>query len=311
MPDPNQLHKAFRRVRLETMGKLANEEVAQHVAAQRRILCIVNTRQRASDLFQLIRELPDAFHLSARMCPAHRTNTLAKIRRQLENGRNCRVVATQLVEAGVDLDFPVVYREMAGLDAIAQAAGRCNRNANLDYGEVKVFLPEDGGIPRIFRRAAGAADSVLRRFKDPFSPEALTDYFRQIYTIADQELDAKQILANLEDGARAADLPFRDVAQKFRLIESDMLPVIVPWEKKAEKLIAKLAYAEFPGSVLRQLQSYTVQVYPQDYARLASSGAIRLIQERYLALVSLVPFYRPDCGLSVESASLPPEDFLL
>jgi CRISPR-associated endonuclease/helicase Cas3 len=310
MATPQELHVALKRVRLKTIGRISDSRLAEHISEQDRILCIVNTRQHAYDLFKLIRELPEAFHLSARMCPAHRSEVLNQIRESLKNDQPCRVVATQLVEAGVDLDFPVVFREMAGLDAIAQAAGRCNRNAKLERGEIWVFLPEDGRIPGLFRRAAGAADSVLRRFQDPFAPEAITDYFRQVYWIAGDELDKKQILAALECGAAAGDFPFRQVAEKFRLIESDMVPVIVPWDKKAEKFVKSLEYAEFPGSVLRRLQHYTVQIYPHEFAQLHTTGTIQMIQDRYPALISLVPFYRQDCGLNIAEEALSPEQLI-
>ena len=311
MVNPRALHDSFKRVRLNSAGRMSNEALSLRIAERNRVLCIVNTRQRAADLYQLIQSLPGAYHLSARMCPAHRSQVLAKIRGCLDKAQDCRVVSTQLVEAGVDLDFPVVYREMAGLDAIAQAAGRCNRNAKVKEGEVFVYLPEDGRIPKLFRRSAGAAESVLRRFEDPFGPDAIADYFSQVYWIAGEELDKKQVLVSLERGVRAGDLPFREIAKDFSLIESEMIPVIVPWDEKAERLIRKLRYAEFPGPVLRRLQPYTVQIYPQELARLQHSGAIEMIHERYPALVTLLPFYHRDRGLSAEEVDLPPEDFIL
>ena len=309
--DPEGLHAAFKRVHLENMGRISDDQVAANIAGHNRLLCIVNTRQRAHDIFQLIRELPGAHHLSARMCPAHRSRVLTQIRRELEEDDPCRVVATQLVEAGVDLDFPVVFREMAGVDAIAQAAGRCNRNARLNTGKVSIFLPEDGRIPRLFRRAAGAANSVLRRFPDPFAPEAVTDYFRQVYWLASDELDKKQILADLESGAPAGDFPFRRTAETFRLIESDMIPVFVPWNDEAEKLISRLHYAEFPNPVLRHLQPFAVQIYPHEFARLQADGAINMIQDRYPVVVSLVPYYELNSGLNVDRWTVAPEEFIL
>lgn len=310
MANPEELHLAFKRVHLENIGRISDDRLAEHIARQERVLCIVNTRQRAFDLFQLIRGLPGSNHLSARMCPAHRSQVLTGIRKSLEKGEPCRVVATQLVEAGVDLDFPVVFREMAGLDAIAQAAGRCNRNAKLATGKVSIFLPEDGRIPKLFRRAAGVADSVLRRFQDPFAPEAITDYFRQVYWLAGDELDKKEILADLESGVREGDFPFRQIGERFRLIESDMTTVIIPWNEKAGRLIDRLKYAEFPGSILRRLQPYTVQIYTYEFAQLQTDSAIDMIQDRYPALVSLVPFYGKDSGLNISQVELKPDDYI-
>jgi CRISPR-associated endonuclease/helicase Cas3 len=311
MQDPRQLHTAFKRVCLNMVGRISNGQLSKRIAEQNRALCIVNTRQRAVDIFQLIHSLSGAYHLSARMCPAHRSQVLTNIRAALDNDQDCRVISTQLVEAGVDLDFPIVYREMAGLDAIAQAAGRCNRNAKVKQGEVFVFLPEDGRVPKLFRRSAAAAESVLRRFEDPFTPDAIFDYFSQVYWIAGEELDKKQILASFESGVRAADLPFCEIAQQFRLIESEMVPVIIPWDETAEKQIEKLRYGEFPGVVLRRLQPYTVQIYPQELAQLQRLGAIQMIHERYPVLVSLVPFYKTESGVSSEETDLPPEMFFV
>lgn len=310
MEDPQALHAAFKRVQLKTVGPVSDTRIAEHILKRKQVLCIVNTRRHAHELFNGIRDLPGAFHLSARMCPAHRSEVLDRIRRSLKTDQPCRVVATQLVEAGVDLDFPAVFREMAGLDSIAQAAGRCNRNAEMKSGEVFVFQPEDGRIPRLFRRAAGAADSVLRRFEDPFEPKAINEYFTQAYWLAGDELDKKEIMTDLESGVVQGDFPFRQVAKRFHLIESEMIPVIVPWDRRAEKLLKSLEYAEFPGSFLRGLQPYTVQIYSHEFAQLKTSGGIKMIQDTYAALVSLAPFYRPDVGLNISGEIQSPEELI-
>lgn len=186
---------------------------------------------------------------------------------------------------------------MAGLDSIAQAAGRCNREGLSQSGDVVIFLPEDGRIPKVFRRAAAAAESVLRRFDDPFAPEAMTDYFKQVYWLAADELDTKHILDAFQEGLLSADFPFRTIAEKFRLIETQMTPVIIPWDATAEKLIRNLEFAEFPRSILRQLQSYTIQIYEQEFDELDRNGVIKMVMERYPVMVSMIPYYDESLGV--------------
>ena len=150
------------------------------------------------------------YHLSALMCPEHRTSTLKKINAALLEGRECRVISTQLVEAGVDIDFPVVFRSASGIDSIAQAAGRCNREGKMsEGGEVFVFSPEDGLPPGHFRQTAQIAEEVMRRHDDFLSIEAVTEYFRMLYWMKGDKLDEFQILNDLAEGVKSGDFPFR------------------------------------------------------------------------------------------------------
>ncbi|WP_245588471.1 CRISPR-associated helicase Cas3' [Desulfocurvus vexinensis] len=297
------IEEAFDRVELEDAGTLSTEALAQALAGERQTLCIVNTRSRAAELFALLRERPGARHLSARMCPAHRSLVLDGIRADLAAGRPCLTVSTQLVEAGVDVDFPLVYRELAGLDSIAQAAGRCNREGLLGEGRrglTRVFRHE-AGLPRMFRPAADSAQSTLRRFEDaPFSARAVRDYFANYYWRRVERLDSKGILAALSADVDRLNFPFRDVAQAFRLIENDMLPVIVPWGDAGEALVEELRHVQFPGSVLRRLQRFTVQVYRHEFRQLDAQGALEIVDESYAVLVR-PESYRDDLGLVVDT----------
>lgn len=141
--DTSSLFSALRRVMYEYIGSVSNTELAQRIVSDEQCLCVVNNRQQAHDLYQLVASCSgdgEAFHLSTLMFPVHRQRTLRTIRKQLRGGEPCRVIATSLVEAGVDLDFPVVYRALAGLDSIIQAAGRCNREASSsELGHVYIF----------------------------------------------------------------------------------------------------------------------------------------------------------------------------
>ncbi len=272
-PDPARLQQELARTRLEVPDEpLSLEALAARLRRKRQALCIVNTRQRAADLFGLLQDQPGARHLSALMCPAHRSRVLEEIRRTLREGAPCLTVATQLVEAGVDVSFPEVFRELAGLDSLVQAAGRCNREG--EYAgrvPVTVFMPE-GGVPKAFRHAAESARRVLRHFADPFSPAALHEYFREVYWRRADALDSKSILGLFS--SPTGEWAFRSAAEAFRLIENAMLPIVVPYDDTARALLDALPFAAHPRGILRQLQQYTVQVYEGQFQALDLRGAL-------------------------------------
>jgi len=300
IPDPKALARDFERVRCADLGALSLQDLAQRLTDHEQALCIVNTRRRAAELFRLVHTQPGARHLSARMCPEHRSEVLHGIRADLAAGRPNLVVSTSLVEAGVDVSFPVVYRELAGLDSIAQAAGRCNREGEREYGETFVFRCEDG-LPATFRMAADATETVLRQHGlAPFAPDVVRDFFAEYFWLkGEEELDEKRILHSLEEGLGRLEFPFASIAKRFRIIESDMLPVIVPWNEDGRRLVQELRMSEFPAAILRRLQRYTVQVHRHEFAHLENEGALELVQERYAALAR-DSFYDPGFGLLVD-----------
>ena len=158
---PEELYEAFRKVDVQSLGHLANKDLAERIYATEQVLCIVNTRNHARKIYDLLPQDESLYHLSALMCPAHRSDALHKIRERLDKGQPCRVVSTQLIEAGVDVDFPVVYRAAAGIDSIAQAAGRCNREGRLQTGKTYVFFPEEGLPAGWFQRMAALGAEII------------------------------------------------------------------------------------------------------------------------------------------------------
>ena len=212
-PDPTSLHRRLKRTRICRHGKLTDAELAEKLRDSSRTLCIVNTRRHARELYEAIREMEGSVHLSTLMCAHHRSEVLDRVRRRLVNGAPVRLVATSLIEAGVDVDFPVVWRSEAGLESIVQAAGRCNREGKATVGDVFVFEPADvhgrkppGDIPKLVDVARG----ILRRHKDPASPNAIRDYFREVYWIEDAHLDREEILRDLRERRQQFRLPLRD-----------------------------------------------------------------------------------------------------
>jgi CRISPR-associated helicase Cas3/CRISPR-associated endonuclease Cas3-HD len=207
------------------------EDLARTLAEEQQALCIVNLKRHALELYDSLEALgtDSIYHMSTNMCPAHRSDVLESIREMLETGKPCRLISTQCVEAGVDIDFPVVYRAFGPLDAIAQAAGRCNRNGRSDSGDVFVFLPQDESYPDgAYRQAASVARAFLSeaqsRGRDIHSPEMFGYYYRSLY-----DLSAPQN-ANEKLQAAIQRLDFEAVAELYRVISQDAVNVLVPYD---------------------------------------------------------------------------------
>jgi len=301
VPNHQELYEALRRVDVAHVGGLSDEDVVRRVSAHHQALCIVNTRTHARKLFEALGPADGHFHLSALLCPAHRAEKLSAIRERLAAGEPCRVISTQLVEAGVDLDFPFVLRAATGIDSVAQAAGRCNREGKLPlHGKVTVFDPECGLPPGHFRRTAGVGALTVRAFSDLLSPDAVCHYFTQLYSFEGSEgLDAKGILRRLEENARSLSFPFREIAEDFRLIDSDMDSLIIPWNEEARHLIRGLRHTDFPAATARKLQRYTVQIYRRTLGELKAAGVIETLADRFHVLTNDC-IYDDDVGLCPE-----------
>jgi CRISPR-associated endonuclease/helicase Cas3 len=223
-----------------------------------------------------------------------------KIRHALEEKRTCRVVSTQLIEAGVDIDFPVVFRSISGIDSIAQAAGRCNREGRLPQnGRVYVFSPEAGLPPGYFRQTAETTEEVMRHHSDPLTLEAVEEYFRTLYWLKGDKLDEYQILEDLSEGIKGGDYPFRRVDEKFKIIKDGMDSIIIPWNEEAERVVNELRYSEYPAYSARKAQRFTIQVPLRVFHNLLSAGAVERLHDQYNILINR-DIYRDDMGLCPE-----------
>ena len=270
--DTKSLFAALKRVEIESLGDLPDSSLVQRLADHSQVLCIVNRRKHAQQLFQMLGQGEGNYHLSALMCPEHRSLILTEIRQRLLDGQPTRVTSTQLIEAGVDVDFPVVYRALAGLDSIAQAAGRCNRNGRLlAPGVTYIFRPEDQKAETYFRETAQVAHQLIDLHPDLLSQEAIRHYFDLYYYQQRNRWDAKGILDadsfHISGGDKAFPFlfQFKTVAENFRLIEDWQVPVIIPYDEKCRKLVAELRNPSIPlnRNLLRGLQRYTVQIPPR------------------------------------------------
>ena len=287
VPDPGRLYEELRRVEVSDLGDVPDTEIVSRLRRHEQVLCIVNTRGHARALFEALGSDESHFHLSALMCPTHRTERIARIHRRLEDRLPCRVVSTQLIEAGVDIDFPVVYRSLAGLDSIAQAAGRCNRNGTAKRGPTYVFRSEHVRAEQYFADTTNSAVAVLPLYSDILSLEAINHYFRLYYWEQNARWDRKKILEEFRldnDPTLPFLFGFATASRNFRLIEDTGKPVIIPWGDEGERLCNDLR--KWPTrAVLRQLQRYTVQISRWVWEKHAPQ-LIELVDDRYPVLSS-------------------------
>jgi len=325
--EPAALASQLKRVNIEMPSdpdeRISWEGLSQQLAKEDCVLVVVNKRQDARTLYELLPQNGDKYHLSANMCAEHRSQVLAEIRHKLSerktgSDRPLRVVSTQLIEAGVDVDFPVVYRAIAGLDSIAQAAGRCNREGRLpNNGRVVVFQPEQLPPPGFLRQAAQVTLKLLRsgQLNDPLSPQAIQAFFSDLNTQGDRD---KHGICRLLKAESSPDAPlaiqFRAAADKFRLIDDKGVGVVVPFRPEGAEeppVDQWLSMLEQDGSqkwVHRKLQRYSVTL-PESLAKqLHGLGAI---YERASKFVVESSHYHPVWGVQAPDSLIPAESTVI
>ena len=292
-PEPDELFEFFRRVSFQREGQLSNEELAARLTETEQVLCIVNTRKRAREIFQLLPE-EGRFHLSTLMTPQDRKRVLDAVRERLKERKPCRVVSTSLVEAGVDVDFPAVWREVAGLDSILQAAGRCNREGKRPAAESIVHIfHADGRIPRMLKLNVAAAESVLADYEDVNTRPAIHAYFQTLlWAKGDAALDEKRILES------ESAFMFRNTAEKFHLIDKNTLTIYIP-SKADSGDIQALRDKQFSKGLLRRLSKSAVNLYDTECQKLMENGALEMDAEDGYAILLNPNMYSDECGLEI------------
>lgn len=274
-PDPAALATRLRRVRIGHGGVMDNAALVAALRGVEQGLIVVNTRVHALDLWNEAKGIDGLYHLSTRQYAAHRRRLLAVIRQRLAQGLPCRVISTSLIEAGVDISFPRAWRAEAGLDQIVQVAGRVNRNGEMlpELGQVTVFTPDGYAPPPEIAGLIGDMARMRAEFDDPQSPEAIRRYFCEVYWRLDAGLDRERIVDSFKVNGNHTDFAFRTVAEKFRMIESGMVPVIIPRDDAAVKAVAELGVAQFSsGKIARALQTHLVTVPSKARARMLACG---------------------------------------
>ncbi len=265
----------FRRVSFRKTGKKTWDNLAEELNEQEQVLCIVNSRKGAQEVYGRLRG-EGCFHLSTLMYPAHREQVLREIRRRLKEKLPCRVVSTSLIEAGVDVDFPAVYREEAGLDSVLQAAGRCNREGkrNPDESIVTVFTAETPPPP-LFSVPIHAGQGTMEQFEDFSSQEAVADYFHRLLDLKGRDaLDVAKILQMIE----TENFPFCQIAEKFHMIDSQTRTVYIPLGE-GEALVNRLHSGERNRKLFRMLGKYSVSTYDQQFNSLDEAGALERLED--------------------------------
>lgn len=282
-------------------------DLAARLRAHDSFLCVVNTRKDARDLWTLLGE--GAFHLSTMMCPQHRRDALATIRSRLAAGERTRVVSTQLVEAGVDIDFPVVYRAIAGMDSLAQAAGRCNREGKRkSLADVHIFIPETTIQPGLIGKGRRIVLKYLDRDSEELeSPEIFPEYFKSLYWLANDKAEA--YLKCMAKNAKRMVFPFRTIAHHFHLIKDDTVPVIVDYGD-GKKIADRIRTHGLNRQTLREAQRYIVSPRTYMAEELKRQGRIEEIADGLYGLTS-IPGYDKDAGLDVWDGNVSSEAFVV
>ena len=272
-PEPEKMYQAFRRVRYIDDGELSDEELLDRLCKCSQVLCVVNSRKQAQELYHSMEAGDGSFHLSTMMTPYDRRLQLQQIRTRLQEGRACRVISTSLIEAGVDVDFPEVYRALAGLDSIIQSGGRCNREGKRPVEESLVHIFRTSAkAPRMLEQNISAAARILRTCQEMDSPEAIRAYFQfLLFTLKDdRQLDEKGILEHIRK------LRFRSAAEAFKLIEGADYTIYIP-VGEGEALIRELRQDGPSRDLLRKLGVYGVTVYRQYFSELCENGMLETL----------------------------------
>ncbi len=302
--DPASLSKDFKRVEIKFPSDLGQRkewnDIAEELRTYEQVLCIVNTRNDCRKLHSLMPE--GTIHLSAFMCGEERSEIISEIKNRLRLGNPVRVVSTQLVEAGVDIDFPVVYRAFAGLDSIAQAAGRCNRENKLpDPGKVIVFNPPKPSPPGLLRKGEDACKAIIRNDQNrELTPQLYSADFKYLYTNLNS-FDEADFYNHLVKDAPDFAFQFRTYAQKFNLIDAGKQISIVIWYESKRKgvnsldLIKKLKYGDPSRELLRKLQRFIVNVPVYIFENIRKNNYIEEVNGYWIQ--SDPNLYKPGLGL--------------
>ncbi len=308
IPDAQNYFAALKRVTYhwpEHNTSISWENLASRIIAEKQSLTIVNTRKDAVALARIIGEnRDDLFHLSTFMCGAHRKSTLKTIKNRLEQNLPCHLVATQVIEAGVDVDFAVGFRAMAPLDSIVQAAGRVNREGKLPFGNMHIFLPEEHTLPTGVYKIGADITAALHTSFDMYHPDTYEHYFAELYRHID--IDQPKIRQLQES------FDFPAVAERFSMIPKDAFPVLVIDSaagntKFAEAALAELQHNQYAArKILRKLQPYLVNLHFFDIKTAVERSSVAEIIPglwRWLGVyhplfgVDLDSFLNPELGI--------------
>ena len=300
--------KHFKKCEYEDKGKITLETIAENASQCKNALIVVNTKKTAAELYKLVQG--EKYHLSANMTPAHRSRVIEVVRKKLEKGEHITVVSTSLVEAGVDLDFNTVFRQLSGLDSILQAGGRCNREGRDDKGYVYVF-----DIDETYRKGSDLAmrinktKGLLKKYQDITSYDCIKEYYDGIFDF-NQSRIAENSIAKYNEQSNSFDrqglmwpnsIPFRSYAMQFEYISADTISIVIDDlnDQTCHELVETLRNGDM--SVRRALQKYSVSVYMNVFKDLYSQGVLN-DHGTGIFILENQSYYNNETGLNTQAA---------
>lgn len=303
--NPDELAKKLKRVNFKFAGAKSDNEIIYELSRRHSALVVVNSRKHAFTLYKLAEsaiEESALFYLSTLLTPKDRSTKIAEIKCRLAKNLPVIVISTQLIEAGVDVDFPAVYRSIAGIDSIIQAGGRANREGKLPkLGEVVVFEPSDSPVPMALQLTVSVGKEVISVCGDgAFGLDGIKKYFELLYHALERDgvMDKKEIMKEFEcSRGQIVKMNFGTVAENFKLIDDNTHNIIIPCEESKE-LIEALRKGYYTRKTLRELQKYSINVYNHEYRRLCEDNAFDKIGEDINVLIT-PKYYSRDSGLDI------------
>ena len=297
-PNPEKQFDFFKRVTYKNLGTVGQEMFLERLKEEYQVLCIVNTKKRAQKLYREMQG-EGVYHLSTSMCPKHRKIVLKEIRQCLENKKKCVVIATSLVEAGVDLDFRTVYLQLAGVDSMIQAAGRCNREGKNSAAESYVYvfqLDEKEYVPGQ-RKQIDVAKMLLGDQRQLDDLQSIESYFQMLYHLKGDSLDKKHILEEF----KRREYPFAKVGKEFRLIEDDTVTIFINFNEEAKSILEELKNKGFTKARMRKAGQYCVNIYRREFGKIYDAGMLQTVSEDITDFYVLEnpDAYSMECGLDL------------
>lgn len=287
------LFNVFDKCKYEYIGKCELASLAEKAQEYDNALIIVNKRKTARELYDMCSG--NKYHLSTYMTPLHRSEIIAKIKEDIKNGINTTVISTSLIEAGVDLDFKAVFREIAGIDNILQSGGRCNREGKMDMGDVFVF-ETDGGKGEI-QLKSNITRNLFEEFDNISTDKCIEEYYSRLFAFNDGNIDKSTITSLMGENLKFDEIPFRTHAENFKFIKNQVIGIVIPRDENKD-LIEQLRYGKL--SVKRKLQQYSASVHIWELEEMIKEGIIEQL-DCGVCILANTDYYKSDVGLTLEN----------
>ena len=287
------LFNVFDKCRYEYIGKCELASLAEKAQEYDNALIIVNKRKTARELYDMCSG--NKYHLSTYMTPLHRSEIIAKIKEDIKNGINTTVISTSLIEAGVDLDFKAVFREIAGIDNVLQSGGRCNREGKMDMGDVFVF-ETDGGKGEI-QLKSNITRNLFEEFDNISTDKCIEEYYSRLFAFNDGNIDKSTITSLMGENLKFDEIPFRTCADNFKFIKNQVIGIVIPRDENKD-LIEQLRYGKL--SVKRKLQQYSASVHIWELEEMIKEGIIEQL-DCGVCILANTDYYKSDVGLTLEN----------